>query len=252
MIFYFSGTGNSRYIAKHIATLTNDTYISITEKEISPTDDERIGLFFPVHAWSAPIVMEEFLRNRLPKLITHPSPYIYMVCTCGDDIGKTHNIVAEILKRNNLHLSAAFSLIMPDSYIGLPGFDINSEEVERSKIEQSIKKLPRIAEFILQNKTVEEVKPGPFPWSKSFILRPLFYRFFAGVRLFRSTEKCIGCGRCKNICPMQNIKLENKRPHWGNDCANCLACYHICPKKCIEYGRFSKGKGQYKLLINNK
>ena len=161
-------------------------------------------------------------------------------------------IVAEILKRNNLHLSAAFSLIMPDSYIGLPGFDINSEEVERSKIEQSIKKLPRIAEFILQNKTVEEVKPGPFPWSKSFILRPLFYRFFAGVRLFRSTEKCIGCGRCKNICPMQNIKLENKRPHWGNDCANCLACYHICPKNCIEYGRFSKGKGQYKLLINNK
>ena len=60
MIFYFSGTGNSRYIAKHLATLTNDTYISITEKELSPTDDKRIGLFFPVHAWSAPIVMEEF------------------------------------------------------------------------------------------------------------------------------------------------------------------------------------------------
>ena len=54
MIFYFSGTGNSRYVAKHIATLTNDTLVSITEKDIKPTTDARIGLIFPVHAWSAP------------------------------------------------------------------------------------------------------------------------------------------------------------------------------------------------------
>ena len=175
-----------------------------------------------------------------------------MVCTCGDDIGKTHKIIAQSLQKLGLKLSAAFSLIMPDSYIGLPGFDINSGDVEKAKIEESAKKIPHIAEAILKEATTEEVKPGPFPWSKSFILRPLFYRFFAGVRLFRTTDKCIGCGRCKNICPMNNITLVNKRPQWGENCANCLACYHICPKRCIEYGKYSKGKGQYKLLINEK
>ena len=252
MIFYFSGTGNSRYVAKHLATLTNDTYLPITSNELLPTDDKRIGIVFPVHAWSAPIVMEDFLRTKLSQLIVHTNPYIYMVCTCGDDIGKTHRIVSELLQKNGHKLSAAFSLIMPDSYIGLPGFDVNSGEVEQKKIEESIQKLPHIAELILTETKTEEVKPGPFPWSKSYILRPLFYRFFAGVRLFRTTDICIGCGRCKNICPMNNITLVNKRPQWGENCANCLACYHICPKRCIEYGKYSKGKGQYKLLINEK
>ena len=130
MIFYFSGTGNSRYVAKHLATLTNDTYLPITSNELLPTDDKRIGIVFPVHAWSAPIVMEEFLRTKLPQLIVQTNPYIYMVCTCGDDIGKTHRIVSELLQKNGHKLSAAFSLIMPDSYIGLPGFDVNSGEIE--------------------------------------------------------------------------------------------------------------------------
>lgn len=249
MIFYFSGTGNSRYIAKHLATLTSDTLVAITERDLLPTEDARIGLIFPVHAWSAPRVMEAFLTDQLPHLIKHSSPYIYMVCTCGDDIGKTHCIVAEFLRKAGHQLSAAFSLIMPDSYIGLPGFDVNSDEVELRKVQESLKLLPGIAEKILKNASATEVKPGPFPWSKSYILRPLFYRYFAGVRLFHTTDKCTGCGRCRNICPLHNITIKNKRPEWGNQCANCLACYHICPHRAIEYGKYSKGKGQYKLLI---
>ena len=249
MIFYFSGTGNSRYVAKHLATLTNDTFISITDKNLSATQDARIGLIFPVHAWSAPRLMEDFLVHQLPHLIQHPAAYIYMVCTCGDDIGKTHKIVAQLLKKSGYTLSSAFSLIMPDSYIGLPGFDVNSDEVELRKVQASLKLLPSIAENILNNAIVERVKPGPFPWSKSYILRPLFYRYFAGVRLFHTTDKCTGCGRCKKICPLGNISIENKRPTWGTQCANCLACYHICPHRAIEYGKYSKGKGQYKLLI---
>ena len=250
MIYYFSGTGNSRYIAKHMATLTHDTMVSITEPNLSPTQDACIGLVFPVHAWSAPRIMEAFLTTQLPQLIQHTSPYIYMICTCGDDIGKTHNIVAKLLQQSGRDLAAAFSLIMPDSYIGLPGFDVNSDEVELRKVQESLKLLPTIAEKIQKRASTTEVKPGPFPWSKSYILRPLFYRYFAGVRLFHTTEKCTGCGKCKRICPLHNISIADKRPVWGNNCANCLACYHICPHRAIEYGKYSKGKGQYKLLID--
>lgn len=249
MIYYFSGTGNSRYIAKHMATLTHDTMVSITEPNLSPTQDACIGLVFPVHAWSVPRIMEAFLTTQLPQLIQHTSPYIYMICTCGDDIGKTHNIVAKLLQQSGRDLAAAFSLIMPDSYIGLPGFDVNSDEVELRKVQESLKLLPTIAEKIQKRASTTEVKPGPFPWSKSYILRPLFYRYFAGVRLFHTTEKCTGCGKCKRICPLHNISISDKRPVWGNNCTNCLACYHICPHRAIEYGKYSKGKGQYKLLI---
>ncbi|MBR4135116.1 MAG: hypothetical protein IKU03_01705 [Bacteroidales bacterium] len=44
---------------------------------------------------------------------------------------------------------------------------------------------------------------------------------------------------------IQNITLEDGRPKWHGNCTNCDACFHHCPKKAIQYGKASKGKGQY-------
>ena len=250
MIFYFSGTGNSRHIAQHIAHLTSDQVQDISNAKLTPTNDERIGLIFPVHAWHAPTIYQQFIEQKLHSLICHPSPYIYMIATCGDDIGKTEQLITKLLNNIGMTLSAAFSLIMPDSYIGLPGFDVNSDEVEQHKVSAAIALLPEIANDINAKHNVRRTKPGPFPWTKSHILRPLFYKYFAGSHLFSTTESCIACKRCANICPTKNITFKDKHPQWGKHCTNCLACYHICPKHCIVFGKFSKGKGQYQLLLD--
>jgi len=49
-------------------------------------------------------------------------------------------------------------------------------------------------------------------------------------------KKCVGCGRCKMVCPMQVYELENgksvaKRP---DKCIKCLACVASCPVKAIK------------------
>jgi ferredoxin len=46
-------------------------------------------------------------------------------------------------------------------------------------------------------------------------------------------DTCIGCGRCVQICPMDNIVLENGKAFIGNHCATCLACFHWCPQEAI-------------------
>ncbi len=250
MIYYFSGTGNSRHIAKHIAKLTSDTTKSICDTPFVPTDDACIGLVLPVHAWHAPTIFQDFILKYLHKLVLHPSPYIYMIATCGDDIGRTEELVVKQLSIIGHKLSAAFSLIMPDSYIGLPGFDVNADEVERRKVEQALALLPAIAQDINERRPARRTKPGPFPWVKSHVLRPAFYRYFAGSRLFSTTDACIGCKKCARICPTHNISFEKNRPQWGKNCANCLACYHVCPEHCIVFGKFSRGKGQYRLLLH--
>ena len=252
MIYYFSGTGNSRYIANYVAKLTNDKVYNILSNTCIPCKDDCIGLVFPVHAWSAPRVMEEFIDSQLRKLILHEQPYIYMIATCGDDIGKTQEILQNKLSRIGLKLTSAFSLIMPDSYIGLPGFDVNNGEIERQKIQDSLKLLPSISNDILNRKATTRTKPGPFPWTKSFVLRPLFYKFFTGTKLFSSNDLCIHCEKCAKICPTKNITIVDGHPQWQNNCTNCLACYHVCPKHSIIFGKFSKNKGQYQLLLHSK
>lgn len=69
MILYFTGTGNSRWVAQQLAEATNDTIINIADclkQEVLPEDlinEEKVGIVFPVHAWYVPRVIIGFLSN---------------------------------------------------------------------------------------------------------------------------------------------------------------------------------------------
>ena len=76
-------------------------------------------------------------------------------------------------------------------------------------------------------------------------VNPAFYRFFVRADAFRATDACIGCGKCVERCPLNNIRLENGKPVWGKHCTHCMACICYCPKEAIEYGKKSKGKPRY-------
>ena len=71
-------------------------------------------------------------------------------------------------------------------------------------------------------------------------VNPVFYRFFVKAEAFRATDSCIGCGKCVELCPLNNIRLENGRPVWGKNCTHCMACICYCPKEAIEYGKRAK------------
>lgn len=47
--------------------------------------------------------------------------------------------------------------------------------------------------------------------------------------------KCTGCGTCADICPVQNIKLENRVPQPTSQeyCLNCGQCVSVCPTSAL-------------------
>ena len=65
MIFYFSGTGNSRWAAQKIAALTNDEAFDIIQCTDVPdvTHETQIGLVFPIYAWGAPEPVLTFVKK---------------------------------------------------------------------------------------------------------------------------------------------------------------------------------------------
>ena len=63
--------------------------------------------------------------------------------------------------------------------------------------------------------------------------------------LLYDLNACIGCGRCVELCPQNNVHLKNGKPVWGKNCTHCMACICYCPKEAIEYGEKSKGKPRY-------
>ena len=248
MIYYFSGTGNSREVAKRLAAATKDEAASITMvKNTSSLNNEVVGFVFPIYAWGVPRVMKAFIQAlSLPAL---PS-YVYMVCTCGDDIGYTDKEVDQLLADKGMTLDAAWSITMPNTYISLPGFDIDSPKVSLNKLQKALPRINDIA-CAIQNreKPIRDVHPGSMAGLKSYVLRPLFNKFLTGDNKFKVTEGCTHCGRCAKACPVQNITYNaNGLPVWNGNCADCLACYHSCPQHAISYGPFTHSKGQYLIL----
>lgn len=63
-------------------------------------------------------------------------------------------------------------------------------------------------------------------------MKPMSY--FSLFRIKCDTSKCISCGKCKRVCPMDVDITDNslKRKN-GTDCILCFECTKVCPKNAL-------------------
>lgn len=240
MIYYFSGTGNSKWIAQEIAKGTNDTAVNIIdllktgEKQPAVKNGENIGIVFPVYSWQAPEIVVKFAKT----IKYDESNFIYAICTCGEEIGLAIKKLAK-----NIKVDSGYSVVMPNNY--LLGFSIDSEEIVKKKIDNARNLLPEIIENINKKEMIFDIHTGKMCGLKSNLVWFLFNKFGRGTKAFKAEDSCVSCGLCEEICPTGCIKLVDGKPVWGKDCQVCLACINHCPEKAIQYGNGTKNKGRY-------
>lgn len=248
MIFYFSGCGNSRHVAETLATGLNDQLVFIPEAErekryeYTLAEEERLGFVFPIYSWAPPKLVLDFIGKM--NLNAKPS-YVYFVCTCGDNCGQTEKVFRQSLESKGWKLAACCSLQMPETYIGMPGFKLDTKENAQRKIANADAKIETLLPRLLDKEPFSDMIVGGMAWLKSKLVNPGFNRFATDDSKYRSTDQCIHCGRCVEVCPLKNITLEEGRPLWHGHCTICMACYHHCPVNAIQYGKSTEGKGQY-------
>ena len=283
MIFYFSGTGNTRWAAIKLASSTQERLIDIAEEmrrmktsgaeKTEPLilkEGERLGFVFPVHGWRVPRLVRDFISRLQISLVknpqmqagnqldtTHHTPFTYAVCTAGDSIGKAIENLNDTLSANaslnslGIHkVSSAYSLIMPESYVGLPFMDVDPKEKEVRKKKKSAQELEVISEEIFNRKEGDfRLVKGIFPWFMTKVVGGFFEHVLITDKRFHVTaEKCVKCGICVNVCPVHDIDGgKGKMPEWlhHKDCLTCFCCYHHCPHHAIEFGHQTQKKGQY-------
>ena len=205
-------------------------------------ENESIGVVCPVYAWAVPRLVERYIM----RLTTNLTPkYCYLACTCGDNVGRTPERFAKTLKQKGWILNAAFSFIMPETYINLPRFKLDNKEGESHKIEEVKRRIPKVAEKIINRTEETDVVRGKMAWMNTYLINPLFYKKIITDKKFRVTDSCIGCGTCEQVCQLQNITFADGQPKWNGKCTNCMACYHNCPTNAIQFGKATEGKGQY-------
>ena len=270
MIFYFSGTGNSKWAAKTLALETGDTLVSIPEVINSDCSftiekDEHVGFIFPIHGWRVPNIVKEFLTKLTIKTLgedtSHVKHYCFCLVTAGDTIGKAMERFQQQLKsvtvNDALSLKAVCSLIMPESYVGLPGMDVDTKEKELEKKELASKQLKEFSNILEQRPHKDsnqiwgwnQLIRGPIPSFFSGPVGGFFERFLITDKPFHvDSRRCVKCGICTNVCPVSDIKGGlGFEPEWlhNGKCLTCFSCYHHCPHHAIEFGKRTQKKGQY-------
>lgn len=240
MIYYFSGTGNSKWAAEKIGEKTGDRVVNISDILKSGSGKIHIGasvlfgIVFPVYAWNLPKPVAEFLK----LLEVNRGAYCYAVCTCGDEAGYTIDILKKRLK-----LKSGYSIKMPNNYI--PAFDVDSEETALEKVRAASVKLDSVCDDIIGRKECFDYDRGRFALIKSYVAAHFFNKYALSSKPFYSELACNGCGLCEKNCPTGNITVVDGMPFWDEKCVQCLSCIHRCPKRAIQYGKFTKNRGRY-------
>lgn len=248
MIFYFSGTGNTKFVAKEIAAGIGEDLLFIPDLiregryEFALQTGETVGFCFPTHGWQPPRIVREFIK----KLKINTS-YCWALTTCGDNMGEAMTILNKDLEVVGLKATTMFSVIMPESYVCLPFMYTDTEEKERQKIAAAKEQIPHIIECIRERKEgVEELEKGGTPRLYSYVIGAYFNAKMVNDKKFTvDDDVCIKCGKCAKVCPVDNI--TGTPPVWNHNgrCTSCLACYHYCPTHAINFGKITRKRGQY-------
>ena len=252
MIFYFSGTGNSEWVARQLADALGERLIGMAqainsgEMHYKLADGEMVGWVFPTYSWGPAPIATAFARKvTIDGFGSHT--YSYMVTTCGDDIALSAQMWRAELHMRGMHCQMAMSVQMPNNYILLPGFDVDSKDLESRKRSAAVSRIAQVVQAIERRSTTDDVVKGSMPWLKSRLVYPLFKRYAMSDAGFASqADVCTHCGLCAKVCPNANIKMSAEgTPQWHGNCAMCLSCIHRCPVRAIQYGNQTQKKGRY-------
>lgn len=244
MILYFTGTGNSEYVAKRIGKETDDIVLNLFEK-LRKEDFSEINsknpwvIVTPTYAWRIPNILREWLK----RTNLSGNPNIYFVMTCGRSIGNAGKYLKSLCADKGMNYFGCFEVVMPENYIAL--FTTPSKDKALKIIAESEKIIDKAAFAINNGERFQNISVTTADKLNSGVVNNIFYPLFVHAKKFYATDACISCGKCVKVCPLNNIHIENSRPIWGKACTHCMACICRCPKEAIEYGQHSKGLVRY-------
>lgn len=245
MVFYFSGTGNSSFVARNIAIAMGQEAVDITTytKPMNRPEFKETGAYVFVcpSYMSAPArAMTDFIEwAGFPKGIR-----AYFIVTCAASMGITPRVASELCEKKGIEYMGSAQIKMPQNYIAL--FTTKQVEENIDIIEKAETEIERISGLIKDGKKIETKKIGAVEYSVTRWVRDVYYKDFMKTTKFKATDKCIACGKCVSVCPLSNITLKDKKPSWGKKCTHCMACINQCPVDAIEYGKGTLGKPRYK------
>lgn len=252
IMLYFSGTGNSKYIANLFSQKIGAKCYSIEEKidfKKAIEEHDTIAFCYPIYGSYLPRIMREFVSENIEEL-KHKKLIIF--CTQLMFSGDGARIFTELLPTGYGEVIYAEHFNMPNNICNINIFSIKNGEETKKYTKAAQKKMERVCKDIKSGK----IKKRGFN-KFSYILGKSQNAHWPQVEeknksSVKVDEDCINCNLCVKLCPMKNLSSSNKGILQNDNCILCYRCVNACPQKAITVLINKKPKIQYKGLDNPK
>jgi ferredoxin len=246
-IYYFSGTGNSLFVAKELKKRLVETEIipivRLLKSDHIKTNGESVGIVFPIHALTIPIAVRKFLR----KIDFNSAKYIFVVSTRLGIIFNDFQTISSLIKKKKHHLDSFFLINMHSNDAKDKNYKTPTAK-DIADVEKTVMtKIEIISDIVKGGKTYIEndntfLINHPYGRIRNRILEKTVINLLkiseriGGVNYFYCDKNCTGCGTCEKVCLSGKIIMANRKPMWKKNvvCFMCYACLNYCPISSVQ------------------
>ena len=246
IMLYFSGTGNSKYIAELFSQTMGAACYSIEENRDFThliAEEGTIAFCYPVYCSRVPRIMSEFTAKYQKPL---ENKKVIILCTQMMFSGDGARAFTDSFPRGFLNVIFAEHITMPNNICNIAVLPLAKENKARECVLRARQKVQDICDEIKAGKIR---KRGFNPGSRALgLIQGVFYPPFKRTSLGRIwiDGDCDLCLLCVSACPMANFQLENGELSTKGNCMACCRCINLCPKKAIAVYLRTKVKKQYR------
>jgi len=246
VMFYFSATGNSKYIAELFSRNMNALCHSI-EEDIDfaglISSEDIICFCYPIYGSRVPRLMREFAVSHMEAL---KNKKLIIFCTQMYFSGDGARAFTDLFPSGFAEVIYAEHFLMPNNVCNVFITPLPSDKTIQKYLQNANSKMKDVCDDIAN----EIVKKRGFNVA-SRALGLIQGVFFPGLERWAQgrvwvDNNCNQCLLCVSICPANNFEYKDDNVVTKNNCMMCFRCINKCPQKAIAVSLRKKVKKQYR------
>ncbi|MCL1845247.1 MAG: EFR1 family ferrodoxin [Defluviitaleaceae bacterium] len=256
LTLYFSGTGNTKYLAELFSRKMNAACFSIEdESNIKIAAHDTIAFCYPVYCSRVPRIMREFVHRNMGAL---RGKKLIIFATQMKFSGDGARVFCDMFEPGTIEVIYAEHFNMQQNMGNTPFFNLwaPSEKSAQKYLHKTEAKLNRVCADIKNG--VVKLRGFAFGSQMLGMIQGIFWqrdtkspaaeraekKMQSGIKIHK---ECNACGICVKICPMKNLSADHGQIKHLNNCTVCYRCVNLCPQKAITVFLHAKPRWQYYL-----